>query len=318
MDLIYTDKNLLDAGILTDYELDLEIGNENDFQITIPVENNVISIGAYFYFENTEYGGKITTLKVDTSANHLYYGGKTFYGMLSDKVICPDPGQDYYIVSGDANKIIADLLERLGLSSLFEASSESSGFTFTNYQLDRYIDCLSGLSKMLKSKNAKLQARFENRKAVLKAVPIVDYSNDEFTSDTMGFTIEQNKMPVNHLICLGKGDLAQRTVLDLYIDQNGEVSQTPYYTELDEIAEVYDYPNAESVEELLNSGTEKLLGLREADKINITIENTEKDVGDIVGGQEVITGLKISNPITKKIVKISNNSEPKFTYEVGS
>lgn len=318
MDLIYTDKNLLDLGVLTDYELDLEIGNENDFQITTPTQNNVISIGAYFYFENTEYGGKITTLKVDTSANRLYYGGKTFYGMLVDKIICPDPGQDYYVVSGDANTIISELIMRLGLSDLFEASIETSGFMFTNYQFDRYIDALSGLSKILKSKNAKLQARFENRKVVLKAVAINDYSNDEFTSDTMGFVIEQNKMPVNHLICLGKGDLAARTVINLYINESGEVSQTQYYIGLDEIVEVYDYSNVESEDELLNSGTEKLLEMQEADKINITIENTEKDVGDIVGGQEVITGLKISNPITKKIVKISNNSEPKFTYEVGS
>ena len=316
MDLIYTDKNLLDAGILTDYELDLEIGNENDFQITTPVENNVISMGSYFYFENTEYGGKITTLKVDTSANRLYYGGKTFYGMLSDKVICPDPGHDYYVVSGDANTIIAGFITRLGLSDLFQASSESSGFVFTNYQFDRYIDALSGLSKMLKTKNAKLQARFENRKMLLKAVAINDYSNDEFTSDTMGFTIEQNKAPVNHLICLGQGDLAARTVINLFIDENGEISGTQYYTGVDEVTKIYDYSNVESEEELLNSGTEKLLDLKGADKINITIENTEKDVGDIVGGEEVVTGVKITGAIIKKIVKIKNNSELKFTYEV--
>ncbi len=82
MDLIYTDENRIDIGILKDYELDFEIGSENSFQITISAENNVIPMGGYFYFENTEYGGKIKQLKVDTAQNQLFYGGRTFYGML--------------------------------------------------------------------------------------------------------------------------------------------------------------------------------------------------------------------------------------------
>ena len=69
---------------------------------------------------------------------------------------------------------------------------------------------------------------------------------------------------------------------------------------------------------MLKSGTDKLLEYQKADNIEITIENSEKDVGDIVGGEEVVTGLKISGEITKKIVKIQNNETPKFVYEVGN
>ena len=134
----------------------------------------------------------------------------------------------------------------------------------------------------------------------------------------MNFTIEQNKAPVNHLICLGQGNLSERTVINLYADENGNVSQNPHYVGLDEIAEVYDYSNVESEEELLKSGIDKLLEYQKAGSIEITIENSEKDVGDIVGGEEVVTGLKISGEITKKIVKIQNNETPKFIYEVGN
>ena len=52
MDLIYTDSNLLDLGILKDYDLDFEIGSENDFQITTSLDNNVIPMNSIFYFEN--------------------------------------------------------------------------------------------------------------------------------------------------------------------------------------------------------------------------------------------------------------------------
>lgn len=317
MDLIYTDSNLLDLGILKDYDLDLEIGTENDFQITTTLDNNVIPMNSIFYFENTEYGGKITKLKVDTGNNKLYYGGRTFYGMLCDKVIAPNAGQNYYIVSGDANSIISTLMNRFGLSDLFSASTGTSGFTFTNYKFDRYINCYKGLCKMLKTKNAKLRARFEDRKVVLSAVSIEDYSDKEFSSDILKFTIEQNKRPVNHLVCLGQGELAQRTVINLYADANGNVSQTQYFTDLDEVAETYDYSNVESPEELLKAGTEKLLEYQKADEINITIENAEKDVGDIVGGYEVVTGMKITGEISKKIVKVENNNDPQFSYEVG-
>lgn len=215
MDLIYTDKNRLDLGILKDYELDFEIGSENDFQITTNIDNNVIPMGSYFYFENTEYGGKVTTLKVDTAQNRLYYGGRTFYGMLCDKIICPDAGQDYYTVSDDANAILAGIIARLDLSDLFTASSKNSGFNFQNYKFDRYIDAYSGLVKMLKTKKAKLKSVFENRTVKLSAELIVDYSNDEFSSDIINFTISQNKAPVNHLICLGTGELSGRQVLHL-------------------------------------------------------------------------------------------------------
>ena len=233
-------------------------------------------------------------------------------------MICPNSGEDYYIVSGDANAIISRLIARLGLSDLFVASSENSGLNFLNYKFDRYIDCYSGLVKMLKTKNAKLKAMFKDKSVMLTVEPIIDYSNEEFSSDLINFIIEKNDAPVNHLICLGQGNLSERTVIDLYIDENGKISQNPHYVGLNEISEVYDYSNVESNDELLKSGTDKLLEYQNSDNIEITIENSEKDVGDIVGGEEVVTGLKISGEITKKIVKIRNNEAPKFVYEVGN
>lgn len=317
MDLIYTDKNRVDIGVLKHYDLDFEVGSENTFQIETNIDNDVIPMGGYFYFENTEYGGRITKRKVDTAAKRLYYEGRTFYGILCDKVICPDVGQDYYVVSGDANTIISGLITRLGISDLFSASTGTSEFNFQNYQFDRYIDCYKGLTKMLKTKNAKPKIVLKNQFVTLAAVPIVDYSEREFSSDRINFTIEQDNAPVNHLICLGKGDLAERQVIHLYTDGNGNVTRNQYYTGVDEVAQTYDYSSVESETELLNSGTENLLEMQQSDEIDITIENTETDVSDIVGGDEIVTGLRITGFVTKKIMKIKNNNQPEFTYEVG-
>lgn len=317
MDLIYTDKNRIDIAVLRNYELDFEVGTENTFQFKTTINNSVIPIGGYFYFENSEYGGRITTLKVDTEQKCLDYGGRTFYGMLCDKIICPDAGQDYYIVSGEANAIISGLIRRLGLSDLFLASDEDSGINFEYYHFERYIDAYTGLTKMLKSQNAKLKMQLDSHFVKVSAVPIDNYSSEEFSSDHVNFTISQNKAAVNHLICLGKGELAARKVIHLYTDADGDVSRIQHYKGLDEVVQTYDYSSVESEEELLRSGTDKLKELQQANEIEITIKNTEKDVGDIVGGIETVTGLNVQGFVTKKIMRVVNNKEPKFTYEIG-
>ena len=72
---------------------------------------------------------------------------------------------------------------------------------------------------MLKCAGAKLAMYYRDGKVLMTAVPLVDYSQDEeWDSDQMNFQISNNERPVNHLICLGKGDLSERMVRHLYMD----------------------------------------------------------------------------------------------------
>lgn len=79
----------------------------------------------------------------------------------------------------------------------------------------------------------------------VRAVPIVDYSSEyEFSNDqNMNFTMDDNKRGVNHLVCLGKGELKDRLVIHLYVDEKGNVGQTQYYRGIDEIEETYPVTN---------------------------------------------------------------------------
>ena len=111
---------------------------------------------------------------------------------------------------------------------------------------------------------------------------------------------------VNHLICLGKGELAAREVYNLYVDQSGNVVTTQYYTGIDEIAEIYDYPGAE-LEDLIQSGTQRLQELMNQNRFEMAIDSeTEIAIGDIVGGRDYLSGMKMQAPITGKIVKWEN------------
>lgn len=226
---------------------------------------------------------------------------------------------EYLMVSGEANKCIQWLLERSGLADIFSASEEDSGLFVTEYKMNRYADAYTGIQKMLASADGKLQFTVKNGMVVLSAVPLVDYSQDEeFDTDQIELEIEKKYRPVNHLICLGKGELAERQVLHLYADSKGEISQIQSLTGIDEVSAVYDYANAESLEELQAEGVEKLKEYATGGcvKLSFDAESNVYDIGDIVGAKDIITDITVKAQISSKIVTI-NKGQISIEYKVG-
>lgn len=312
------DKNGIEKGVLLNYSLDLDCGMANDFEISVGIYNNVLAHTDRFYIANTEYGGIVDDIKVNTRNSKIYYSGRTWRGILAGKIIKPLPGDDYYIVSGEANEIIQEMIAYVGLQELFKADETITDIIINNYSFYRYTDLLSGLSAMLRSKNAKLIIRYEDGYVILSAEPVVDYSDEiEYSQDNkVNFIAEDNRGGVNHLICLGSGELSDRQVVDLYIDKDGNIGTTQYYFGTDEITAVFDYPNAESLQDLTDNGIRRLEELSNNQLIEINVEDMELDIGDIIAGREEITGLYVSKPITQKIVRI-NNYITKIEYKVG-
>jgi len=317
MDLIYMDKNGIEKGVLRNYSLDLDCGDTNDFQIAVGIYNNVLSHTDRFYIENTEYGGIIDSVKSDTRNLKIYYSGRTWRGILSKKIIRPLPGDDYYIVSGEANEIIAELIDYVDLNNLFVVP-DTTDIIINTYRFNRYTDLLSGINAMLKTANAKLKIRYRNGFVELGAEPVIDFSDEiEFSQDgKIYFVAEDNKGGINHLICLGSGELSARQVIDLYVDANGNIGTTQHYFGTDEIVDIFDYPNAESLQELTNYGIRRLKELTNSQSVEVNIEDMELELGDVIAGREAVTGLYISKPITQKIVRI-NNGITKIEYKVG-
>lgn len=263
MDIIYADENLRDLGVISG-DLDVAFGkDENDFSLTIDLTDHCCKEGYAIYVEGTEYGGIIDTICPDSEHNELEYKGRSWHGIMEAKVLEPDKGYDYLVVNGDANSVLSELIKRMGLEDLFTVSSEASGMTVTRYQFERYIKGYTGIRNMLRSVHAKLDIKFVNKMVVLEAVPLYDYSLDEeWDESQMFFQIEKKYHPVNHLICLGSGDLKDRYVIHLFTDENGGIAQytsisNPYQDThyildkskqkifgKDEITETYDNNNA--------------------------------------------------------------------------
>lgn len=319
MDLIYANAQMEDQGVFLNPILDLAFGDdENNFEMTVSTANHCCESGFIIYCEGTEYGGVIDRIRVETENKLVVYGGRTWHGILESKVIEPDTGEDYLVVSGEANQVLQTLIERLGLDDLFEASSEDSGITITSYQFNRYVKGYTGIRKMLKSVGAKLHFVFEDGQMTISALPIVDYSqDDEFDSDQIKFVIEKNYRPVNHLICLGRGELAEREVIHLYVDTEGTISTVQTQFGLDEVTDTYDNANVESLEELDKLGRETLEEAMQDGKLELQLDaSQEYDIDDIVGARELVTGITMSKPIIKKIVTINKN-QIKIEHKVG-
>ena len=319
MDLIYTDANMKDLGTLLDFKMDLAFGiDENNFELSVSNANHVCESGSVVYIEGTEYGGIVEGIRVETAGKKIIYMGSTWHGLLESKIIEPDAGEDYLILSGDANVVLAYLIERLGLSALFSAKNELSGIEIKNYSMNRYIEGYSGIKKMLATVNGKLKMTYRDGKVILYAESLVDYSqDDEFDSDQIDFVIEKKFKPINHMICLGKGELKDRTVIHLYTDEIGNISHSQSLFGMDERTSTFDNSNAESEEELEKGGIERLQAAWNEGKLQLDLDaTTSYDIGDIVGAKELATGTSMRKPIVKKIVTIEKNTV-KITHKVG-
>lgn len=316
MELIYADTNGSEIGFLTDFSLDLDIGDTNDFEIAMIANEKIMDFGWKIYANSTEYGGIISKIDVDTAPNKIAYSGQTWRGILNNYIISPQSGDDYKIVSGNVSTIISGLISDFGIGSLYSVAA--SEIAVTNYQFDRYCTLLSGVEKMLKSVGYRLNISCQNGAVTVTPTPIHDYSDElEYSQDSnINFRIQDNQNGVNHLVCLGQGDLKYRQVLNLYLLADGTIGTTQYYTGLSERADVFDFPAVESLDELEKFGRERFALLLNSQKMEMTIGDIAVELGDIVGGRERITGIYMKKPITQKIVK-GDAYSLKISYKVG-
>lgn len=298
---------------------DFEVGDEeNSFLVTCTrAEWQNVPSNARIYIPGTEYGGIYKLLESDTKNNVVSIGGYTWRGMLRNKVLCPPAGADYATDTGELNAILGARVSA-AFPNLFAGSGESTGITVT-YRYNRYVSLYDGLKDMLKASGYKMQLSYDQTlcKVIVKAVPIVDYSSMiEYSSDMNAeYAMTLDSMGVNHLVCLGQGELKNRTVVHLYMDGNGKISQRQTFFNEDEIADVYDYAGATRAD-LIQSATDQMKGNAFRNQFEINLETaSDVAIGDIVGARDYITGMTMTAPITGKIIKWENGFE-KVEYKL--
>ena len=328
--VILADPNRKELGSIQNANVTVDLNGNRNFSVQIARSNWIpeLTFSYFVYIPDTEYGGIIGQVLTDTTLDYVELKGHSWRGRLAKKVIEPPAGQDYKKVSGELHAVMKELIEPAfggneGTDSIFYVPDTDTGVTVSNYQFDRYCTLLDGITKMLKSKGYKLQITFrrnagEPGKVFVEAVPIVDYSPEiELSKDCqLNYTMEDIRDGINHLVVTGKGELQDRNVLHLYVQKNGSIGKTQYYTGLDEIAEVYENTSTET-DELEETSREKLQELmnKQTFKMDVASLGLDVNIGDIVGGRDYLTGMYMSKPIENITYAITNGVESK-TYKL--
>lgn len=318
MDLIYTNKARVDDGVLKKYKLDYEMNvdaKSNTFDIETILDKYLLNTVGYIYAENSEIGGIVDSRKVDTERKIMHLSGRTWRGLLASKVICPDDGEAYLTVTGTISDVIAEMLERCDVTDLFVASTTL--LTDITYKFNRYTDLYSGLSAMLNSVGMRLTTIYKDGTCEISAVQITDYTGlEELTSDLFAFTLESTEHTANHMIGLGSGQLEERLVVHKYIQEDGSVGDEQYYFGTDEVTEIYENTNIENIEDLEQETIEALKKSAISDGIKIKSNNLNAELYDKFSAYDIVTNLRATQYVTRKIVVISNDKAT-MTYEVG-
>ena len=303
-----------------DAAMDFDLGGENDVEITC--SRGQMQMGYWIMSPGTEYCALIEEMEVNTNKEEETWRGNAVRKLLEQYVIQPPSGQDYRTVSGDANEILESVLGG-AYGGLFSFPEEPSKIEISSYQFDRYTDALTGFSKMLATKNARLEIKViqggpnESFEIQISAMPIQDLSQEiEYSQDSkVNISIEESRRGINHMICLGKGELKDRQVVHLYTQLDGSISQKQYYKGLQERTAVYDNNNAEDLDDLIEGGTEKLQEDMNYKKMSLEVQDMDLQIGDIVGGRDYNSGLSLKKPVVQKIVKIESGTE-EIEYKV--
>ena len=310
--------------IKEDAEIDLDLGDTNDFEMRM--DQNTWKKEWYWYgnrifIPRTEYGGIIDDLEVITSTREIVLRGPTWRGLLMKKVVEPPEGEDHLTVSGDLNDVLRDLIgDRFG--GLFSVPDAEAGETVTGWQVERYVTLYDAITKLLDSNGYRMQIAYmepeglEYGYVTIQAVPVTDYSEDlEYSREgKVNFGIRDYRGGINHLVCVGEGQNEERAVLHLYVQKDGSIGKTQHYFALDERAAVYEYSSAE-IEKLEEYGTKRLKGLQNYKSIDVTVDDVDLEIGDIVGGYEEITGTRLQKPVTRKIISMKKGKIA-IDYEV--
>ncbi len=263
MDLIYADVEkgiIIDRGVLNTYTFDCSFGEkENDFELRVPMGAHELSEDQIVYVNGTEYGGVIDAIEVDTENQMMIYSGRTWHGILENKILYPQPGYNYFYVNGDANEVLRELLERMNiipgdLNELYvkpENAFMSVATHNAGYDVNARVASESGNYahgyKFIRDLLYQFDLKPQIVNGVIEAVPNVDYSSDDdFLEGTDQFRAKRNYNSINRLHCMGSGNLADRYVIDLYLDENGgllpyarenPVQDSDYYTDIAALAE---------------------------------------------------------------------------------
>lgn len=310
MELILADAAGAEKRYL-DCDFDIEVGGDNDFELSFPYSEWLgdIGFGSRIYAPETEYGGIVQDIQGDTSKDEVFVRGFTWRGYWKKRWFKGT-------LSGELNTILAGLIG--GYGDLFAASTKNTGITASK-TFTTYVSILEAAETILKPNGYRLSMKYMQTIAggyvLVEAIKAKLYGDQISQDSFINFTTEDYRMGVNHVI----GYDGTNTV-NLYADARGNISQVQTYFGINEITDVYqedtDDPN---LTDLIENATEHLRDSLNYQSITATFNSSNDEdiqVGDIVTGVDYITGIEITKAITSKVLTQRKGEPLSVQYNV--
>lgn len=313
MNIVITDPDGRDYMQTDDFDLNLQYGETNDFELTLDA---TLAPRSMFQIDGTQYGGIVDMRcpRVTRDETKIIYKGRPLQGILNRKILMPPSNSLHYTVSGDANAAIAAVIEKVGLDGIFEAESSPCGKSLNNYRFYRFIDAYSGLRMMLASIGMRLSITCRQGKNLLQAVPSTTYGRID--SEKVYFKLDREDLPVNCLVGLGKGIGLQRAISIWYADFAGNISQTQTLFGQLENAKIYQ-STSDDMETLPAKTKARLKEYQEKSAAQVTLpEDTKLDVGDSVVLSEASYNIQATTQCIGVALKVANGAES-MSYDFG-
>lgn len=318
MKIIYTDKNRVEQGFCpASASFDVEVGGNEDFEITVPKNERFLSDGSCWFLDSDKsVGGIVRETSVNTAENEVIYAGKTFRGLLTERILEPPAGEDYLVTAAGTkmNDTLKNIIHACGYEGLFFVGGDNY-IQNERYQFYRYPTVLEGIYYWLKKFNKKLVFGYDTEKQMVR-ISIAEIKEYGTINNKYDYVLKTTKQNITHLICGGKGDLKDREIIHLYRHKDGTINQEPNgLAGTDEIVGFYDNRSAENLlEESIKHYKELIANEKTCE---IVAGEDELQVGDYVKCYEEITGIELAKQeVTRKVIKIKNG-QIDIDYTVG-
>lgn len=302
MELILFDTDRRDVGAVKPFALDIEAGGENWMSVTL-AERGVY--GAYI--PGTELGGLLEKVTETTDSAFMKYEGHTWRGLLARKILAPPPGADYYTTAaGDAQTALEELIG--GRYEWLIRAAASTGVSVAAHQYTRYCTILEAIEELCAANGLKLELEADRHSGYMMCLaaltPAVNVGAVYGEDSRYKIRWTDDRTGINHLICLGSGELRNRYVLNLYADAAGNISTTQTITGLAERTAVYDYGNIEDNADLEKEGRKRFRELLSARRLEVKELPDDLKIGDTATARR--GGVSYTAPVDRIIAKYKN------------
>lgn len=261
--IIYTDENRQEVDILQEFEIDVDVANQKDFQIKMYAGSNEgLKTGCFWFIQDEEYGGIIDEVKGNSANSEITFIGRNARGILASKVVEPLPQK---AISGTISDVFNNIIESCDLLDLFVADKMGNEQYIVNHQLVSYKDLYTVLNGIAKSVNCTMSFAYKSidNRWHITLDRVQDYSDylNYCQDNSIKFETDVVVNAPNHIICINEAGY----VIHLFTDENGGLMP---YTFKDNPLEDSDY--------ILDKRNQVIYGTKEYTKL-VEVSNAVDD-----------------------------------------